>query len=135
MSAPFTPCLSRLRKCARSLTRSLSLSMSQYEKEFYRNAPYSPKFPQQNQTNHCWAAYVQHKIALKKYGEGSKDVLKYKALYTTMCPHSWVRLLCPSQACSRPLSPSIDIFSHNGVLSCEIRGRRCPTGRVCRERS
>jgi len=63
--------------------------MSQYEKEFYRNAPYSPKFPQQNQTNHCWAAYVQHKIAVKKSGADGKEALKYKALYSTMCPHTW----------------------------------------------
>lgn len=61
------------------------------EPSFYKNAPYSSRFPQQNQTNRCWAAYVQHKIAVKKFSENSREALKQKALYTTMCPHSWVR--------------------------------------------
>lgn len=71
------------------------------EPSFYKNAPYSSRFPQQNQTNRCWAAFVQHKIAVKKFSEESREALKQKALYTTMCPHSWVRL-----------SPSSEHFFH-----------------------
>jgi len=61
------------------------------EPTFYKNAPYSSRFPQQNQTNRCWAAYIQHKIAVKKFSENSREALKQKALYSTMCPHSWIQ--------------------------------------------
>eukprot|EP01127_Copromyxa_protea_P014241 TRINITY_DN3927_c0_g1_i1.p2 TRINITY_DN3927_c0_g1~~TRINITY_DN3927_c0_g1_i1.p2 ORF type:complete len:100 (+),score=20.76 TRINITY_DN3927_c0_g1_i1:34-333(+) len=56
----------------------------------YKNAPYSSKFPQANQTNYCWAAYVQHKICVAKKGEDDKDCMLNKAMYTTLCPSSWI---------------------------------------------
>ncbi len=80
------------------------------EPGFYKNAPYSSRFPQQNQTNRCWAAYVQHKIAVKKFSAESREALKQKALYTTMCPHTWVPRPFLCERCCRPFSASCPLF-------------------------
>src|SRR4051812_38621491 len=65
-----------------------------------KNAPYASRFPQEHQSNRCWSSYVQHKIAVKKFSENSREARKEKALYTILCPRSWVSIL----AFSLPLS-------------------------------
>jgi len=63
---------------------------------------YNPRFPNQNQTKHCWAAYVEfHKCKadleneLKKLGkeipEGDPPrCLKFKRTYYSFCPLDWI---------------------------------------------
>jgi len=93
--------------------RTTKMPLRKDEPQYYKNAPYSSRFPQQNQTNRCWAAYVQHKIATKKFGGDSKEALKQKALYTTMCPHAWVRSL--------PLSHEVETTRGLSPLSRPLR--------------
>lgn len=57
----------------------------------FKNAPYSPKFPQTNQTNYCWYAYIQHKVCLKKNDdENAIECLQARSLYRNLCPNQWI---------------------------------------------
>lgn len=70
--------------------RDESISLTDAAPSDFKNAPYSGKFPQANQTNYCWAAYVQHKICVLKKGEDDKDCMINKAMFHTLCPSAWV---------------------------------------------
>ncbi|KAJ9614147.1 Cytochrome c oxidase subunit 6B [Cladophialophora chaetospira] len=53
-------------------------------------AGYDARFPNQNQTKHCWQNYVDyHKCILAK-GEEFKPCRQFFLAYRSLCPSSWV---------------------------------------------
>ncbi|KYQ93798.1 hypothetical protein DLAC_05193 [Tieghemostelium lacteum] len=58
--------------------------------ENIETAPYNPRFPNQNQTKHCWANYVDYNGCVKHYGGDESKCLAFKQAYTSLCPTAWV---------------------------------------------
>ncbi|KAF2068700.1 hypothetical protein CYY_009979 [Polysphondylium violaceum] len=54
-------------------------------------APYNPRFPNQNQTKHCWANYVDFHGCVKHYkGDDSKCQTFFQSM-TSLCPTGWIQ--------------------------------------------
>jgi len=59
---------------------------------------YNPKFPTQNQTKHCWAAFVEYQRCNQKATRTKNEELeeavcsKFKRTYKSLCPNKWVDL-------------------------------------------
>ncbi|KAF2214622.1 hypothetical protein CERZMDRAFT_105200 [Cercospora zeae-maydis SCOH1-5] len=52
-------------------------------------AGFDARFPNQNQTKHCWQNYVDyHKCILAK-GEDFKPCRQFYLAYRSLCPASW----------------------------------------------
>ncbi|KAI1923946.1 Cytochrome c oxidase subunit 6B [Ophidiomyces ophidiicola] len=52
-------------------------------------AGFDARFPNQNQTKHCWQNYVDyHKCILAK-GEDFKPCRQFFLAYRSLCPKSW----------------------------------------------
>ncbi|KAK2758294.1 Cytochrome c oxidase subunit 6B [Arachnomyces sp. PD_36] len=50
---------------------------------------YDARFPNQNQTKHCWQNYVDyHKCALAK-GEDFRPCKQFYLAYRSLCPKAW----------------------------------------------
>ncbi|KAF1811242.1 cytochrome c oxidase, subunit VIb [Eremomyces bilateralis CBS 781.70] len=57
--------------------------------KFVTGTGFDARFPNMNQTKHCWQNYVDyHKCVLAK-GEDFKPCLQFKVAYRTLCPSSW----------------------------------------------
>ncbi len=56
-------------------------------------APFDARFPNVNQTRHCWQHYVDfHKCESVK-GEGAQVCQYFQKVYRSMCPVAWVNKL------------------------------------------
>ncbi|PXF48692.1 Cytochrome c oxidase subunit 6b-3 [Gracilariopsis chorda] len=55
-----------------------------------RTAPRDRRFPTQNQTNHCWARYIEFHACAKAKGEDDPECEKFKRWYMSLCPAEWV---------------------------------------------
>jgi cytochrome c oxidase subunit 6b len=66
----------------------------------FKTAPYNSRFPNQNQTNYCWASYVQYFKCAKEKDEEDPECKKYKFYYIEMCPKGWVMRFCLRLFCS-----------------------------------
>ena len=63
-------------------------------KEFkYHSVPYNPRFPNQNQTKHCWTAYVEWQKCIRVQPNKEQDPVcrKLQNTYVPLCPKDWVR--------------------------------------------
>ncbi|KAM4651466.1 cytochrome c oxidase subunit 6B1-like isoform 1-T2 [Discoglossus pictus] len=61
--------------------------------ENFRTAPFDARFPNQNQTKHCYQNYLDFHRCEKTLSDKGQDVAKcqwYKRVYKCMCPNSWV---------------------------------------------
>lgn len=53
-------------------------------------APFDPRFPNQNQSKHCYQYYVDFHRCSQRHGN-EYDACKYfKKVYSIMCPNSWI---------------------------------------------
>jgi len=53
-------------------------------------APFDPRFPNQNQTKHCYSSFVDYKRCVKVRGEEYSPCEYFKKAYTSLCPFAWV---------------------------------------------
>jgi cytochrome c oxidase subunit 6b len=55
---------------------------------------FNPRFPNTNQTKHCWANYVEFHKCLRNVNEDKKEAIcsKFQRAYTSLCPDAWVRM-------------------------------------------
>ncbi|CAH0385003.1 unnamed protein product [Bemisia tabaci] len=68
-----------------------AIMASKEKKEFkFETAPFDPRFPNQNQTRHCYQNFVDYKRCAKVKGEDYEPCLYFKKVYTSLCPHYWV---------------------------------------------
>ncbi|XP_073457810.1 cytochrome c oxidase subunit 6B1 [Aquarana catesbeiana] len=61
--------------------------------ENYKTAPFDARFPNQNQTKHCFQNYLDfHRCekSLNSKGQDPYPCQWYKKVYQSMCPNSWV---------------------------------------------
>ncbi|XP_043479465.1 cytochrome c oxidase subunit 6B1-like [Leptopilina heterotoma] len=56
----------------------------------YRTTAPDKRFPNQNQTRHCYQHYVDFHRCEKVKGKGNALCKKFKRDYIIMCPNSWV---------------------------------------------
>ncbi|XP_021956365.1 cytochrome c oxidase subunit 6B2 [Folsomia candida] len=53
-------------------------------------APFDPRFPNQNQTKHCYTSFLDHKRCVKARGEEFAACDYFRRVYTSLCPNAWV---------------------------------------------
>eukprot|EP01132_Coremiostelium_polycephalum_P005118 gene5118-6370_t len=53
-------------------------------------APYNPRFPNQNQTKHCWANYVDYHGCKKHYKGDDSKCQTFLQNMTSLCPATWI---------------------------------------------
>lgn len=53
-------------------------------------APFDARFPNVNQTRHCWQHYVDFHKCEKANGEEAPVCMYFKKVYQSMCPVAWV---------------------------------------------
>ncbi|XP_055389987.1 uncharacterized protein LOC129618972 isoform X2 [Condylostylus longicornis] len=53
-------------------------------------APFDPRFPNQNQTRHCWSSYVDFYRCQRIRGVDYEPCQYFKKVFTAMCPREWV---------------------------------------------
>ncbi|KAG0244065.1 Cytochrome c oxidase subunit 6B [Actinomortierella wolfii] len=53
-------------------------------------AGFDARFPNTNQTKHCWQAYVDFHKCEKIRGEGAEVCDVFKKVFTSICPVSYV---------------------------------------------
>ncbi|KAG8626882.1 hypothetical protein KVT40_005827 [Elsinoe batatas] len=51
---------------------------------------FDARFPNMNQTKHCFSSYVYHKCILAK-GEDFKPCRQFLLAYRSLCPSSWAQ--------------------------------------------
>ncbi|CAG0919812.1 unnamed protein product [Notodromas monacha] len=52
--------------------------------------PFDPRFPNQNQTRHCYVSYVDFYRCTKMKGEGYDACNYFKKAFESLCPKSWI---------------------------------------------
>ena len=53
-------------------------------------APIDLRFPNTNQTRHCWQLYVDYHKCIRAKGEDFEPCKAFKRNYLIMCPDTWV---------------------------------------------
>ncbi|RMD40707.1 hypothetical protein DV735_g4441, partial [Chaetothyriales sp. CBS 134920] len=53
-------------------------------------AGYDARFPNQNQTKHCWQNYVDYHKCITAKGEEFKPCRQFYLAYRSLCPSSWI---------------------------------------------
>uniref|UniRef100_A0A915IWQ8 Cytochrome c oxidase subunit 6B1 n=1 Tax=Romanomermis culicivorax TaxID=13658 RepID=A0A915IWQ8_ROMCU len=53
-------------------------------------APFDARFPQTNQTRHCWQYYVDYHRCKNFKGEDYEPCGYFRAVYECMCPTTWI---------------------------------------------
>ncbi|CAG7820166.1 unnamed protein product [Allacma fusca] len=53
-------------------------------------APFDPRFPNQNQTKHCFTSFVDYKRCTKLRGEDYAPCKYFEKAYNSLCPNAWV---------------------------------------------
>merc|ERR1711916_4876 len=53
-------------------------------------ADYDPRFPNTNQTKHCWTNFVDYNICINKKSEDDDSCKRFKYNYKSLCPNEWV---------------------------------------------
>ncbi|KAF9579816.1 Cytochrome c oxidase subunit 6B [Lunasporangiospora selenospora] len=51
---------------------------------------FDARFPNTNQTKHCWQNYVDYFKCISARGEEFKPCQDFKAAYQQLCPNDWV---------------------------------------------
>ncbi|KAL3416046.1 cytochrome c oxidase, subunit VIb [Aspergillus fumigatus] len=50
---------------------------------------YDARFPQQNQTKHCWQNYVDYHKCINAKGEDFRPCRQFYHAYRSLCPKAW----------------------------------------------
>jgi cytochrome c oxidase subunit 6b len=67
---------------------------------------YNPRFPNQNQTKHCWSAFVEfHKCAFEKGDPEDPKCKKFQVIAKARCPTKWVRTIAFSSTYNSLVQP------------------------------
>ncbi|ORX39262.1 cytochrome c oxidase subunit VIb [Kockovaella imperatae] len=53
-------------------------------------AGFDARFPNQNQTKHCWQNFVDYHKCVNARGEDFPPCKQFKKAYNSLCPVSWV---------------------------------------------
>ncbi|KAJ9055485.1 Cytochrome c oxidase subunit 6B [Entomophthora muscae] len=53
-------------------------------------APFDARFPNTNQTKHCWQSYVDYHKCIGAKGEDSSLCVQFFKNYNSLCPSSWI---------------------------------------------
>merc|ERR1711963_168516 len=70
------------------LSSSHSHTMSEVQQ--LSTAPFDPRFPNQNQTRHCYSSYVDYHRRIRKKGEDYPACEYFRKAYRSLCPNSWI---------------------------------------------
>ena len=57
-----------------------------------KTVDFDARFPNTNQTKHCWQKYVDYQKCIKVLGEGHSDCQSFQRDYRSLCPYEWVSL-------------------------------------------
>ncbi|KAJ5220988.1 Cytochrome c oxidase subunit 6B [Penicillium citrinum] len=52
-------------------------------------AGYDARFPQQNQTKHCWQNYVDYYKCVEAKGEDFRPCKQFYHAFRSLCPKAW----------------------------------------------
>ncbi|KAE8348347.1 cytochrome c oxidase polypeptide vib [Aspergillus coremiiformis] len=52
-------------------------------------AGYDARFPQQNQTKHCWQNYVDYHKCVNAKGEDFRPCRQFYHAFRSLCPKAW----------------------------------------------
>ncbi|KAM0695539.1 hypothetical protein Q7P36_005899 [Cladosporium allicinum] len=52
-------------------------------------AGFDARFPNQNQTKHCWQNYVDYHKCINAKGEDFKPCRQFLLAYRSLCPSAW----------------------------------------------
>ncbi|KAM3957736.1 cytochrome c oxidase subunit 6B1-like [Aphomia sociella] len=55
-----------------------------------KTAPFDPRFPNQNQTRHCYQSYLDFHRCQKVRGEKYEPCNYFKRAFKSLCPNEWV---------------------------------------------
>ncbi|KPJ02171.1 Cytochrome c oxidase subunit 6B1 [Papilio xuthus] len=55
-----------------------------------KTAPFDPRFPNQNQTRHCYQSYLDFHRCQKVRGEKYEPCNYFFRVYKSLCPNEWV---------------------------------------------
>ncbi|KAI9351142.1 cytochrome c oxidase, subunit VIb [Zopfochytrium polystomum] len=55
-----------------------------------KTAGFDARFPNQNQTKHCWQNYVDYFKCVAAKGDDFVPCQQFKKTYTSLCPTKWV---------------------------------------------
>ncbi|KAI9593733.1 cytochrome c oxidase, subunit VIb [Syncephalis fuscata] len=58
--------------------------------ESIKTAPFDARFPNTNQTKHCWQEYVDYQKCIKAKGEDYEPCKQFFRSYSSLCPNDWV---------------------------------------------
>lgn len=52
--------------------------------------PFDPRFPNTNQTRHCYQSYLDYHRCQKVRGEAYEPCNYFKKAFNSLCPNAWV---------------------------------------------
>ncbi|KZW02868.1 cytochrome c oxidase, subunit VIb [Exidia glandulosa HHB12029] len=55
-----------------------------------QTAPFDARFPNTNQTRHCWQSYVDYHKCINAKGEDYAPCKQFKRVFRSLCPIEWV---------------------------------------------
>lgn len=55
-----------------------------------RTVGHNPRFPNQNQTKHCWASYVEVQKCKAEGNEDTAACKEFQAAAKSICPQHWI---------------------------------------------
>ncbi|PLW23492.1 hypothetical protein PCANC_17355 [Puccinia coronata f. sp. avenae] len=55
-----------------------------------QTAGFDARFPNTNQTKHCWQAYVDHHKCKNLYGSENDACRQFYRTYNSLCPNRWI---------------------------------------------
>lgn len=58
--------------------------------EALETVPFDPRFPNTNQTRHCYQSYVDYHRCQRIRGEKYAPCDYFKKVFNALCPNSWV---------------------------------------------
>ncbi|KAJ1032996.1 hypothetical protein NDA16_000275 [Ustilago loliicola] len=67
------------------------MSDSSEQKSFtLQTASFDARFPNQNQTKHCWQNYVDYYRCVNAKGEDFVPCKQFFRAYNSLCPNEWI---------------------------------------------
>eukprot|EP00276_Gloeochaete_wittrockiana_P006516 CAMPEP_0184645132 /NCGR_PEP_ID=MMETSP0308-20130426/1675_1 /TAXON_ID=38269 /ORGANISM="Gloeochaete witrockiana, Strain SAG 46.84" /LENGTH=78 /DNA_ID=CAMNT_0027073967 /DNA_START=80 /DNA_END=316 /DNA_ORIENTATION=+ len=58
--------------------------------EIVKTVDVDQRFPNTNQTKHCWTKYCEYYACIKAKGEDEPLCTQFKRAYASLCPDEWV---------------------------------------------
>ncbi|KAI8976133.1 cytochrome c oxidase, subunit VIb [Pilobolus umbonatus] len=65
--------------------------MSEIASTPLRTAPFDARFPNTNQTKHCWQNYVDYFKCIDARGEDFAPCQQFNKAYRSLCPNQWIQ--------------------------------------------